>query len=194
MKKGPSPVAVAAAAVGRAARATWLLVARGAGTTARSVGRARDIEPGHRRDGIALGLLALAVVIAAASWFDAARPVGAWIDSGLRTFAGGAIVLLPLFIATFAVIIMRTEPYPEVRPRLVLGTLLIALPVLGLWHLWSGSPADPAARQRAGGFIGFAIGGPLSDGLTIWLATPLLILAALFGVLLVTGTTILTSP
>ncbi len=72
------------------------MVARGAGSTARSVGRARDIEPGHRRDGIALGLLALAVVIAAASWFDAARPVGGWIDSVLRTLVGGAVVLLPL--------------------------------------------------------------------------------------------------
>ena len=187
-------MAVAAAAGGRAARATWLLVARGAGSTARSVGRARDIEPGHRRDGIALGLLALAVVIAAASWFDAARPVGAWIDSGLRTFVGGAVILLPLLIAAVALMLMRTEPYPETRPRLVLGTLMIALPVLGLWHLWVGSPTDPAARQRAGGFIGFAIGGPLSDGLTVWIATPLLIGAALFGVLLITGTTIREVP
>lgn len=170
------------------------MLARGAGSTARSVGRARDIEPGHRRDGIALGLLALAVVIAAATWFDAARPVGAWIDSGLRTFVGGAVVLLPLLIAAAALIVMRTEPYPEARPRLVLGSAMIGLPVLGLWHLWSGSPADPAARQRAGGFIGFAVGGPLSDGLTAWIATPLLIVAALFGVLLLTGTTIREVP
>ena len=187
-------MAVAAAAGGRAARATWLLVARGAGSTARSVGRARDIEPGHRRDGLALGLLALAVVIAAASWFDAARPVGAGIDSGLRTFVGGAVVLLPLLIAVVAVMLMRTEPYPETRPRLVLGTLMMALPVLGLWHLWAGSPTEPAVRQRAGGFLGFAIGGPLSDGLTVWVATPLLIVAALFGVLLITGTTIREVP
>jgi S-DNA-T family DNA segregation ATPase FtsK/SpoIIIE len=193
-KKGPSTLAVATAASGRAARATWFLVARGAGSTARSVGRARDIEPGHRRDGVALGLMALAVIIAAASWFDAARPVGAWIDSGLRTFVGGAVVLLPLLIAAIAVILMRTEPYPEARPRLVLGSAMIALPVLGLWHLWSGSPADPAARQRAGGFIGFAMGGPLSDGLTAWIAAPLLIGAALFGVLLITGTTIRELP
>jgi S-DNA-T family DNA segregation ATPase FtsK/SpoIIIE len=189
--KKPSLLAVAVAAGGRAARATWLVVA---GSTARSVGRARDIDPGHRRDGIALGLLALSVVIAAASWFDAARPVGAWIDSGLRTFVGGAVVLLPLLIVVAAVILMRTEPYPEVRPRLVLGTALICLPVLGLWHLWSGSPVDPAARQRAGGFIGFAMSGPLSDGLTAWIATPLLIFAAVFGVLLITGTTIREVP
>jgi len=94
-KKGPSTFAVAMAAGGRATRATWYLLARGAGSAARSAGRAREIEPGHRRDGVALGLMAVAVIIAAASWFDAARPVGAWIDSGLRTFVGGAVVLLP---------------------------------------------------------------------------------------------------
>ncbi|MGV1087011.1 MAG: DNA translocase FtsK 4TM domain-containing protein [Mycobacterium sp.] len=193
-RKSPSAVAVAASASGRAARATWLMAARGAGSTARSVGRARDIEPGHRRDGIALGLLALAVVIAAASWFDAARPVGAWIDSVLRNFVGGSVVLLPLLLAGVAVLLMRTEPNPEDRPRLVLGTAMICLPVLGLWHLWSGSPAEPAARQRAGGFLGFVMGGPLADGLTTWLATPLLIFAVVFGVLLITGTTIRELP
>lgn len=170
------------------------MVARGAGSTARSVGRARDIEPGHRRDGLALGLLALAVVIAAASWFDAARPVGAWIDSSLRSLVGGAVVLLPLLIAAVAVILMRTEPRPETRPRLVIGTAMVCLPILGLMHLWSGAPSDPVARQRAGGFIGFAIGGPLSDGLTAWIATPLLIFGAVFGVLLLTGTTIREVP
>ncbi len=170
------------------------MLAKGAGSTARSVGRAGDIEPGHRRDGLALGLLAVAVVIAASSWFDAARPVGAWIDSVLRTLVGGAVVLLPVIIAVIAVLLMRTEPNPDARPRLILGCAMIALPVLGLWHLWSGAPQDPAARQRAAGFIGFAIGGPLSDGLTPWIATPLLIIAALFGVLLLTGTTIREVP
>ena len=170
------------------------MVARGAGSTARSVGRARDIEPAHRRDGIALGLLALAVIIAAACWFDAARPVGAWIDSVLRTLVGAAVILLPLLVAATALVLMRTEPYPEARPRLVLGSAMIGLPVLGLWHLWSGSPAGPVDRQRAGGFIGFVIGGPLSDGLTTWIATPLLIGAVGFGVLLITGTTIREVP
>ena len=127
-------MATAAAAGGRAARATWLMVAKGAGSTARSVGRARDLEPHHRRDGIALGLLAVAVVIAASSWFDAARPVGAWIDSVLRTFVGGAVVLLPVVFAVIAVLLMRTEPNPEARPRLILGTTLVALPVLGAVH------------------------------------------------------------
>lgn len=175
-------------------RATWLMVAKGTGSTARSVGRARDIDPGHRRDGLALALLGIAVIIAASSWFDAARPVGAWVDSVIRIFVGSAVVLLPLITAAVAVLLMRTEPNPDARPRLVLGAAMVALPVLGLWHLWAGSPDTPVGRAHAAGFIGFAIGGPLSEGLTPWICAPLLFIGALFGLLLLTGTTIREVP
>jgi S-DNA-T family DNA segregation ATPase FtsK/SpoIIIE len=170
------------------------MVAKGAGTTARSVGRARDLEPGHRRDGIALGLLGIAVVLAASSWFDAARPVGGWIDTVVRVVIGAAVVLVPILLIAIAVVLMRTEPNPEARPRLILGAAMIGLPALGLWHLWAGAPDDPVARRHAAGFVGFALGGPLSDGLTPWIATPLLIIGVLFGVLLMTGTTIREVP
>ncbi|MGZ8815568.1 MAG: DNA translocase FtsK 4TM domain-containing protein, partial [Mycobacterium sp.] len=193
-RRNPSPISSAGATVGRGVRAGWLMVAKGAGSTARSVGRARDLEPGHRRDGIALALLGIAVVIAASSWFDAARPVGAWIDTFLRVLIGSSVALLPLALAVIAVVLMRTEPDPETRPRLILGAAMIVLPALGLWHLWAGSPAESVARQHAAGFVGFAIGGPLSDGLTAWIAVPLLFIAALFGLLLVTGTTIREVP
>ncbi|WP_167759612.1 DNA translocase FtsK [Mycobacterium sp. PS03-16] len=193
-RRGPSPVASAGAAVGRGARAGWLMLAKGAGSTARSVGRAREIEPGHRRDGIALALLAIGVVVAAGSWFGAARPVGEWIDTMLRALVGDAVLLVPLALAAIAVVLMRSEPDPEARPRLVLGTAMITLPALGLYHLWSGSPEAPGERQDAAGFVGFAIGGPLADGLTAWIAAPLLFLGVLFGVLLITGTTIREVP
>ncbi len=170
------------------------MLAKGAGSTARSVGRARDIEPGHRRDGLALALLGIAVVVAASSWLHAAGPVGQWIDTALRTLVGGPVVLVPVILGVIAVVLMRTEPDPDSRPRLILGSAMIALPLLGLWHLWSGSPQDAIARQYAAGFIGFAIGGPLSDGLTEWIAAPLLFMGVLFGLLLVTGTTIREVP
>src|SRR6195952_4819268 len=89
-RRNHSLVASAGLAGGWAVRATWLMLAKGTGSTARSVGRAREIDPGHRRDGIALALLGVAVVIAASSWFHAARPVGAWVDSVLRIFIGSA--------------------------------------------------------------------------------------------------------
>ncbi len=170
------------------------MAAKGTGGAARSIGRARDIEPGHRRDGVAMVLLGIAVIVAASSWFDAARPVGAWVDAVLRTFIGAAVLALPIVAAAIAIVLMRTQPNPDARPRLILGASLIALSVLGLRHLWSGSPEDPEARRHAAGFIGFAIGGPLSDGLTPWIAAPLLFIGAMFGLLLLTGTTIREVP
>ncbi|HEU0191518.1 MAG TPA: DNA translocase FtsK [Mycobacterium sp.] len=189
-----SPPATAGLACGRAARAAWVMAAKGVGSTARSVGRARDIDAGHRRDGIALALLGVAVVVAAGSWWHAARPVGAWVDALLRTLVGSAVVLIPVIAVGVAVTLMRTEPNPDARPRLVLGAAMVSLPILGLWHLWSGSPQLPDRRAHAGGFIGFAIGGPLSDGLTAWIAAPLLFIAVLFGLLLLTGTTLREAP
>lgn len=179
---------------GRVLRAAWLTTARGTGGAARSIGRARDLDPGHRRDGIALALLGVSVVVAASSWFDAARPVGAWVDRLSRTFIGSGVLMLPLVTAAVAVTLMRTPPDPDARPRLILGGSLITLSYLGLCHLWSGSPEDPDARRRAAGFIGFAIGGPLRDGLTAWIAAPLLFIGAIFGLLLLTGTTIREVP
>lgn len=170
------------------------MVAKGAGGAARSVGRAHDIDPGHRRDGIALALLGLAMVTVASCWLDAARPVGAWIDTGLRSVIGGAVVLLPVFAAVGGVLLMRTEPDPENRPRLILGSAMVALPILGLWHLWSGSPQSPEGRLHGAGFVGFVMGGPLADGLTPWIAAPLLCIGVLFGVLLLTGTTLREAP
>ncbi len=179
---------------GRAMRATWLLVADATGGAARSIGRARDIEPGHRRDGIALALLGLSVIVAASSWFDSARPLGAWVDTLLRTVVGAGVLVLPLATAAAAVALMRTQPNPDARPRLILGASLIALSGLGLRHLWSGSPGNPEARRHAAGFVGFAIGGPLSDGLTAWIAAPLLAIGFMFGLLLLTGTTVREVP
>jgi DNA segregation ATPase FtsK/SpoIIIE, S-DNA-T family len=189
-----SPIVAAGLAVGRGSRAAWLMLARGAGSAARSVGYAREIEPAHRRDGIALALLGAAVVAAASSWFDAARPVGQWIDTALRVLIGSGVVVLPIVIAAASVVLMRSEPNPASRPRLILGTAMIALPALGLWHLWAGSPESPAGRLHAAGFLGFAIGGPLADGLTAWIAAPLLFIGVLFGVLLLSGTTIREVP
>ncbi|WP_181025355.1 FtsK/SpoIIIE family DNA translocase [Mycobacterium kansasii] len=193
-RRNQSLLASTGLACGRALRATWLMAARGTGGAARSIGRARDIEPGHRRDGVALVLLGLAVVVAAGSWFHAARPVGVWVDVVLRILIGSAVVLLPIVLVATAIVLMRTQPNPDTRPRLILGSSLIASSFLGLRHLWAGSPETPALRGHAAGFTGFAIGGPLSDGLTAWIAAPLLFIGALFGLLLLTGTTVREVP
>ena len=42
----------------------------------------------------------------------------------------------------------------------------------------------------AGGYIGYAVSGPLSSALTTWAAVALLTLLALYGLLLISGTTV----
>ncbi|MSX05171.1 DNA translocase FtsK [Rhodococcus sp. 06-221-2] len=170
------------------------MAARGVGATTRTVSKAADIEHGHRRDGIALGLIAVSVVVAASVWFSAGGPVGEWIEVGIRAVIGDAGYVAPVLGVAIAVVLMRSEPRPEVRPRLVLGSILLGLPVLGLWHMAAGSPTDATGRSEGAGFVGYVAGGPIADGLTVWLAVPLLLLAGLFGVLLLTGTTVRDVP
>ncbi|MEE2031058.1 FtsK/SpoIIIE family DNA translocase [Rhodococcus chondri] len=181
-------------ALGKSIGAGWFMLARGLGATIRTMGMATDIEHGHRRDGIALGLVATAVVVAGTVWFGVGGPVGAWVETGVRAVTGGASAVLPLVAIGIAITLMRTEPFPEIRPRLILGSLLVALPALGLWHIASGSPTDAPGRSAGAGFVGAAVGGPLTAGLTVWLSVPLMLLAAGFGILLLTGTTVRELP
>nr|WP_051022785.1 DNA translocase FtsK [Nocardia pneumoniae] len=170
------------------------MLARGVGATTRTLSRAGEIEHGHRRDGVALALIAVSAVIAAAVWLSAGGPVGHWVEDVIRAISGSASAALPFVASGIAVVLMRTEPRPEIRPRLVLGGLLIGLPMLGLWHVAAGAPTDAHGRSRAAGFVGFVVGGPLTNGLTAWLSIPILLLAIVFGVLLVTGTTVREVP
>ena len=181
-------------AIGRGVTSTWAVAAKGVGATTRTVSKAKDIEHGHRRDGIALGLIAVSVIVAAAVWFSAGGPIGEWIEIAVRAVVGDAGYIVPALGVAIAVVLMRSEPNPEIRPRLVLGSILLILPVLGLWHMAAGFPTDAQGRATGGGFVGYVAGGPIVDGLTVWLAVPLLFLAGLFGVLLLTGTTVRDVP
>ncbi|NKX89523.1 DNA translocase FtsK [Nocardia coubleae] len=182
------------AVIGRGVTSGWTMLARGVGATTRTLSRAGELEHGHRRDGIGLALIALSVIIAAAVWLSAGGPVGRFLEDIVRAIAGSAAAVAPLLFVAIAVVLMRTEPHPEIRPRLVLGGLLVILPALGIWHLAAGSPTDAHGRSRAAGALGYAIGGPLGQGLTPWLAMPILLLAMVFGVLLLTGTTVREVP
>jgi len=178
----------------KAVRGGWTLLAKGTGGLVRTVGRTRELEPEHRRDGLALAYLALAVIIAAAVWWRAAGPVGGWVELGTRTILGAGSVTLPLALAVVAIILMRTEPQPETRPRMVIGTLLGVLALLGLLHLFNGRPLDVEDQRYAGGLVGYASGDLLARGVTAWVAVPLLVIALAFGVLVFTGTRIRDIP
>ena len=65
-------------------------------------------------------------------------------------------MLLPILIVGVAVVLMRTEPDPEARPRLVLGSLMIGLPVLGLWHVGQALRRTPRNASGLGASSGMS--------------------------------------
>jgi DNA segregation ATPase FtsK/SpoIIIE, S-DNA-T family len=164
------------------------------GGVVRALGRTKDIEPAHRRDGLAVLFLVIAVVAAAGIWWHAGGPVGRWLDGTLRFVVGEAALILPLALAATAVALMRTESNPKARPRMVLGAFLLILGALGILHIAAGAPRAVAEWASGGGVVGFVTGGPLAQGLTAWVAVPVLTLVALFGVLLLTGTPVREIP
>ncbi|GLY39191.1 cell division protein FtsK [Amycolatopsis sp. NBRC 101858] len=179
---------------GKGVRGTWNLLAKGIGTLARTVGRTRELEAEHRRDGLALGLIALAIVAAVGVWWRAAGPIGAGVEIATRSVLGAGAVTLPLVLVVVAVALMRSEPHPETRPRMVIGTIMVVLSVLGMLHIFTALPATNDGRMYAGGIIGAFSGGLLTMGVTTWVAVPILILALVFGVLVFTGTPVREIP
>jgi S-DNA-T family DNA segregation ATPase FtsK/SpoIIIE len=164
------------------------------GSVVRAVSRTKELDPAHRRDGIALALVALAVVTAGGVWFQAAGPVGHWVDIGVRSVVGNGAIPLPFALLAAGVTLMRSAPKPQARPHLVIGSVLFVLALLGIFHLAGHLPAQNTARMYAGGAIGYLAGGFLAQGLTTWVAMPLLALVALYGVLVFTGTPIREIP
>ncbi|WP_406689119.1 DNA translocase FtsK 4TM domain-containing protein [Saccharopolyspora sp. ID03-671] len=162
----------------------------GLGGVVRAVGRTHELDPAHRRDGIALIYLALAVVVAAGVWWQAGGPVGHWFDWALRSVIGIGAVVLPIVLLITSVILMRTETSPEARPRVVIGTVLLVFATLGTIHVLSGAPLESEAWPTAGGALGFVAGGALAYGLTGYVAVPVLIIAGLFGLLVLTGSSV----
>ncbi|MGZ3143103.1 DNA translocase FtsK [Lentzea chajnantorensis] len=179
---------------GGAVSAVWGGVGRGVGSVVRTVSRTKDLDPEHRRDGLGLLLIALAFITGAGVWWQAGGPVGQWVDVAVRSSVGFPAVIVPVVLLGIGITLMRTDAVPDARPRLIIGSLLMMIGVLGMFHLIGGLPMDPVARRDAGGALGYLAGGFLAQGLTSWVAGPLLFLIFSYGLLVVTHTPIRQAP
>nr|WP_202875901.1 DNA translocase FtsK [Kribbella speibonae] len=196
---GPGPFAAAMLALCRGVVKVWIGIAHLLGSMVRGIGHsARDLEPEHRRDGAGLFLIGLAVVVAAAIWWDLPGSVG----DGVRTVVGGSIGMLgwalPLMLVVIAIRTLRHPDRNGPAGRQVIGWTAVCLGVLGLIHIANGlprpsNPADGPLRD-AGGAIGYFVSSFLSDLLTQYVAAPLLVLLSIFGALVITGTPVYAIP
>ncbi|RTL64900.1 MAG: DNA translocase FtsK [Pseudonocardiaceae bacterium] len=186
-KKSPDLIDKGIDAVGRGV----VKLGRSAGKAA---GRTREIDPAHRRDGLGVGFIVLAVISAAGIWWGAGGPVGRGFSAAVGAVFGTPGVLLPLLLVVVGIVLMTTEANPESRPRVAVGTMLMVLGVLGLVHLFSGSPTEPGQWSGAGGGLGYLAGTPLASGLSAFVAVPVLVLLTGYGFLVLTGTPVRELP
>ncbi len=177
---------------GRAIAAAWMVVAGALGFAVRAIGRgARDLDPYHRRDGVGLLTLGVAIVLGAGLWGRMGNPVGRAIRTVLEGAFGSVAWVVPLLVALLAWRYLRHPDRNAETARAAIGWTALLLGVLGLVHLAKGTPRPsdgPAAMHAAGGLVGYAMSGPLVTAVTPWAAAPLLVLLVAFGVLVITGT------
>ena len=186
------PVVILIGWIGRTLAAAWMVVAGSVGFAARAVGRgARDLDPHHRRDGLGLLTLGVAIVLAASLWARMGNAAGRAIHTVVGGAFGSLAWVAPVLVALLAWRYLRHPDRNSETIRAAIGWTALLLGALGLIHIAKGTPhpsAGQAAIRAAGGYLGYAVSGPLSAALTPWVAAPLLTLLALFGVLVISGT------
>ena len=167
---------------------------------ARSIGHtARELEPAHRRDGAGLALFGLAVVVAAAVWWQLP---GSVMDAA-RTVVEGSVgkvgFLVPLALLYVGWRTMRDPEHNGPVGRQVVGWSAFALGLLGIVQIAGGNPqpvlGDASDLRTAGGAVGYVVASLLLDLLrSEYVVLPLLALLGFFGVLIITATPLYQVP
>lgn len=197
-KVAPKPAPSPTGGVYRLVRALWLGTAHGVGAVFRSIGRgAKGLDPAHRKDGLALLLLGLGLIVAAGTWSRLQGPVGDLVEMLVTGAFGRLDLLVPILLVAVGVRLILYPEKPEANGRIVIGLSALVVGVLGQIHIACGSPGredGTAAMQDAGGLIGWAASKPLVFTMGEVLAVPLLLLLTVFGLLVVTATPVNAIP
>ncbi len=197
-KVAPPPAPSPTGGVYRLVRALWLGIAHGVGAVFRGIGQgAKNLDPAHRKDGVALLLLALALIVAAGTWSSLRGPVGDLVEMLVTGAFGRLDLLVPILLAVIAVRLIRHPEKPDANGRIVIGLSALVIGVLGQVHIACGAPARSDGMQAirdAGGLIGWGAATPLTYTMGEVLAVPLLVLLTVFGLLVVTATPVNAIP
>ncbi|WP_107101843.1 MULTISPECIES: DNA translocase FtsK [Streptomyces] len=197
-KPAPKPAPSPTGGVYRLVRAVWLGIAHTVGAMFRGIGRgAKGLDPAHRKDGLALLLLGVALIVAAGTWSNLRGPVGDLVEVLVTGAFGRLDLLVPLLLGAIGVRLIRHPEKPEANGRIVIGLSALVVGILGQVHVACGSPARSDGMQAirdAGGLIGWGASTPLIFTMGEILAVPLLVLLTVFGLLVVTATPVNAIP
>jgi S-DNA-T family DNA segregation ATPase FtsK/SpoIIIE len=194
----PKPAPNPTGGVYKLVRAIWLGAAHAVGAVFRGIGQgAKNLDPAHRKDGIALLLLAFALIVAAGTWSSLRGPVGDLVEMLVTGAFGRLDLLVPLLLVVIAVRFIRHPEKPDANGRIVIGLSALVIGVLGQVHIACGSPARTEGMQAirdAGGLIGWGTATPLTYTMGEALAVAMLVLLTVFGLLVVTATPVNAIP
>ena len=193
-RSGGGLIARTFAGLGRGIGAVWGAIALVVGTVARGIGRgARDLDPEHRRDGLGLGLIAAAVIVAAATWFQVDGWFIAWAGALATTFLGALSWMAPLCLLALAWRFLRHPDQNATTGRLVIGAGAVIVGIVGIWHLTAAHPTPSSggeAMDAAGGLVGWIATAPVVAAVGPIVSGIVLGILVFFGILVVTGTSV----
>ena len=153
----------------------------------RGRGRSNEgwLKPETKRAVIGV-LLALFAVISLLGFIGAAGPTGQYVLKFLRMVFGWLGFVAPFVIGILGVYLVR--PFGAGLPRLrIVGMLLLAVGLLGVFHLVGVAPEDAyqvAIEGKGGGLLGFTLTFPLSKALSSIGSFVVFLAASLVGVCL----------
>ena len=163
----------------------------------RATRSATDLDPAHRRDGLAFLLVALAVVIAAREWFNISGLLGVLIHASVGGLFGMVGMAVPLLLLWQAGRFIRYPARSGENSRVGFGLTALIASVCGLVAIRANMP-NPRngfeAVQEAGGLVGFAIANPLALAVTPTVAIIVLGLLLAFSMLVIAATPIREIP
>ena len=134
---------------------------------------------------VGLGL-ALAGVVVALAFFQAAGPLGQHMLGGLRLLLGIWVYLSPIVLLGLggALLLGRST---DGHRRILFGVLVWLVGSVGLFHLMTGNPALAAGTdgvKESGGVVGSLVAFPLERTLGFWGAFVVLVTALSGGVMI----------
>jgi S-DNA-T family DNA segregation ATPase FtsK/SpoIIIE len=182
--------------IGKLVIGLWLLLANGIGGAARALGQgARELDPVHRRDGLGLGVLAGAIVLAAMTWRDAKGTFADVVNAVMHGTFGSLTWAMPILLALLAWRLLRHPDQNADTGRMGIGWGALMVGLLGIVHVAHGTPYPSGGKtdgmemvSQAGGIIGFVISAPPASILPAFITIPLLLMLSGFGILVITAT------
>lgn len=182
----------------RAVRSGYLALARTVGGFIRSIGVQRwEVAPELRRDGYALFLMLLAVLVAVVEWWQAAGPVLGAVHTVVAGTFGISSVVIPLLLAGWSMRMFRRPDHVRANSRIAIGImiLLVAISAIASVSARLPAPADGiAALSRGGGVLGYLAAAPLEALLPPVAVIVLHSLLIVLGVLVLTATPVESIP